>query len=59
MQEKKKDIQNQPQIIGTCISIITLNVDGLSAPTKRQTGQMDTKTRPIYICCLQEIHFRP
>ena len=20
---------------------------------------MDTKTRPIYICCLQEIHFRP
>ena len=20
---------------------------------------MDTKTRPIYICCLQEAHFRP
>jgi len=20
---------------------------------------MDTKTKPIYICCLQEIHFRP
>ena len=20
---------------------------------------MDIKTRPIYICCLQEIHFRP
>ena len=20
---------------------------------------MDTKTRPIYICCLQETHFRP
>ena len=20
---------------------------------------MDTNTKPIYICCLQEIHFRP
>ena len=20
---------------------------------------MDTKTRPIYICCLEETHFRP
>ena len=20
---------------------------------------MDTKTRPIYVCCLQETHFRP
>ena len=28
---------------------------------KTQTGWMDTKTRPIYIyiCCLQETHFRP
>ena len=40
IQEKKKDLQNQPQIIkkmaiGTYISIITLNVNGLNAPTKR------------------------
>ena len=35
--------------IGTYISIITLNVNGLNAPTKRQTGRMVTKTRPIYI----------
>ena len=40
MQEKKKDLQNQPQIIkkiaiGTHISIITLNVNGLNVPTKR------------------------
>ena len=40
IQEKKKDLQNQPQIIkkmsiGTYISIITLNVNVLSAPTKR------------------------
>ena len=40
IQEKKKDLQNQPQIIfkmaiGTYISIITSNVNGLNAPTKR------------------------
>ena len=39
IQEKKKDLQNQPQTIkkmsiGTYISIITLNVNGLDAPTK-------------------------
>ena len=40
IQEKEKGIQNKPQTIkkmaiGTYISIITLNVNGLSAPTKR------------------------
>ena len=40
IQEKKKDLQNQSQTIkemaiGTHISIITLNVNGLNAPTKR------------------------
>ena len=40
MQEKKKDLQNQPQTIkkmaiGTHISIITLNVNRLNKPTKR------------------------
>ena len=40
IQEKKKDLQNQPQTIkkmeiGTYVSIITLNVNGLNAPTKR------------------------
>ena len=39
IEEKKKDLQNQPQTIkkmatGTYISIITLNVNGLNAPTK-------------------------
>ena len=41
--KEEKDIQNQSQTIkkmeiGTYISIITLNVNGLNAPTKRQTG---------------------
>ena len=40
IQEKEIDIQNQTQIIkkmaiGTYISIITLNVNGSNAPTKR------------------------
>ena len=40
IQQKNKDLQNQPQtikkiVIGTYISIITLNVNGLNAPTKR------------------------
>ena len=40
IQEKKKDLQSQPQTIkkmaiGAYISIITLNVDGLNDPSKR------------------------
>ena len=40
IQKKRKDLQNQPQrikkmAIGTYISIITLNINGLNAPTKR------------------------
>ena len=40
MQEKKKDLQNHPQTIkkisiGTYMSIIILNVNGLNTPTKR------------------------
>ena len=41
IQEKKKNLQNQPERIkkmeiGTYISIIALKVNGLNAPTKRQ-----------------------
>ena len=55
-------------VIGTYISIITLNVNGLNALTKRLTEwiqngyKMDTKwiqKQDPYICCLQETHFRP
>ena len=64
IQKKEKDLQNQPQTIkkmaiGTYISIITLNVSGLNAPTKRhRLAEWIQKQNP-YICCLQEIHFRP
>ena len=32
---------------GSYLSIITLNVNGLNAPTKRQ--RLDTKTRSLYV----------
>ena len=36
--------------MGSHLSIITLNVNGLNATTKRQRMTwMDTKTRPLYI----------
>ena len=44
--------------IGTYLSIITLNENGLNAPTKRHKAEWIQKQSP-YICCLQETHFRP
>ena len=46
-------------VIGTYISIITLNVNGLNAPTKRQRLAEWIQKQHLYICCLQETHFRP
>ena len=45
--------------IGTYISIITLNVNGLNAPTKRHMLAECTQQQDPYICCLQKTHFRP
>ena len=44
--------------IGTYISIITLNMNGLNAPTKRHRLAEQTQKQDPYICCLQETHFR-
>ena len=46
-------------VIGTYISIITLNVNGLSAPIKRHRLAEWIQKQDPYICCLQETHFRP
>ena len=46
-------------VIGTYISIITLNVNGLNAPTKRHRLAEWIQKQDTYICCLQETHFRP
>ena len=45
--------------IGTYISIITLNVNELNAPTKRHRLPEWTQKQDLCICCLQETHFRP
>ena len=41
------------------LSIITLNVNGLNAPTKRHRVSEWIKKQDPSICCLQETHFRP
>ena len=43
---------------GTYISIITLNINGLNAPTKRHRLAKWIQKQDPYICCLQETHFR-
>ena len=42
--------------IGT---IITLHVNGLNAPTKRHRLSGWIQKQELYICCLQETHFKP
>ena len=44
---------------GPYLSIITLNVNGLNAATKRQTLTEWIQKQDPYICCLQEIHLKP
>ena len=41
------------------LSIITLNLNGLNAPTKRHRVSEWVKKQDLSICCLQETHFRP
>ena len=44
--------------MGLYLSIITLNVNGLNAPTKRQTLAEWIQKQDPYICCLQETHLK-
>ena len=44
--------------MGSCLSIITLNVNGLNAPTKRQRLADWIQKQDPYIRCLQETHFK-
>ena len=43
---------------GPYLSIITLNVNGLNAPTKRRRLAEWIQKQDPYICCLQEIHLK-
>ena len=38
----------------SCLSVITLNINGLNAPTKRQRLAEWIQKQDPYICCLQE-----
>ena len=62
-QEKKRTYKKNPitikkMVIGTYILIITLNVKGLNTPTKRHRLAEWIQKQDLYICCLQETHFR-
>ena len=46
-------------VIGTYISITTLNVNGINVPIKRHRLAEWIQKQDPYICCLQETHFRP
>ena len=44
--------------MGSYLSIITLNVNGLNAPTKRQRLAEWIQKQDPYVCCLQETHLK-
>ena len=44
--------------MGSYLSIISLNVNGLNAPTKRQRLAEWIQKQDPYICCLQETHLK-
>ena len=46
-------------VIGTCILITTLNVNGLNAPAKRHRLTAWLQNQDPLICYLQKTHFRP
>ena len=43
---------------GSYLSVITLNVNGLNAPTKRKRLAEWLKSQDSYVCCLQETHLK-
>ena len=45
-------------VTGSYLSIITLNVNGLNAPTKRQRLAEWIQKQDPYICCLQKTHLK-
>ena len=44
--------------MGSYLSIITLNINGLNAPIKRQRRTEWIQKQDPYICCLQETHLK-
>ena len=46
-------------VTGSYLAIITLNVNGLNAPTKRHRLTEWIEKQDPYIFCLQETHLKP
>ena len=44
--------------IGSYLSITVLNINGLNAPTKRQSLAEWIQKQDPYICCLQKTHLK-
>ena len=44
--------------MGSYLSIITININGLNAPNKRQTLAEWIQKQDPYICCLKETHLK-
>ena len=44
---------------GSYLSVITLNKNGLNAPSKRQSLAEWIQKQDSYICCLPEAHLKP
>ena len=45
--------------MGSYLSVITLNVNGLNPPTKRQRLAKWKQRQDHYICSIQETHLKP
>ena len=45
-------------VIGSQLSIITLNINKLNVPTKRQRLAKWIQKQDLYICCLKETHLK-
>ena len=45
--------------MGSYLSVITLNINGLNAPTKRQRLAEWIQKQDPYLCCLRETHLKP
>ena len=45
-------------VTGSYLSIITLNINGWNAPTKRQRLAEWIQKQDPYICCLQDTHLK-
>ena len=56
--ERERGTQVQKTAMNKYLSIITLNVNGLNAPIRRNRMAEWIRKHDSHICCLQETHLR-